>query len=268
LAVSPYINRFLQPDTLIPNLTNPQSLNRFSYVLNNPIRYNDPTGHAVSCDAEVDCKEVRADDKLSLSEYVNKKLSKYKVKLSDGFSNTPSIAILSAVVKVGEKFASERGLGELGSTAFRAVLGYINFKFEGAPGVCGKDTGVDSGGCTRGKHDISFWSMTGQLYNDLPRMTKNVVHELGHAYFNQYSDGGKAVPGLSRDALIRNQTYADGERIDWEQHPISMNADGNDRPNELFADTFIAWTYGAWNPNPNNPLSVPNAQAAMNGFPK
>jgi hypothetical protein len=42
---SPYINRFLQPDSIIPNLYNPQSLNRFSYVLNNPVRFSDPTGH-------------------------------------------------------------------------------------------------------------------------------------------------------------------------------------------------------------------------------
>jgi hypothetical protein len=44
-ASSPYINRFLQPDSIIPNPANPQSLNRFGYVLNNPIRFNDPSGH-------------------------------------------------------------------------------------------------------------------------------------------------------------------------------------------------------------------------------
>jgi hypothetical protein len=27
------------------NLSNPQSLNRYSYTLNNPLKYNDPTGH-------------------------------------------------------------------------------------------------------------------------------------------------------------------------------------------------------------------------------
>lgn len=42
---SPYINRFLQPDTIIPELSNPQSWNRFSYVQNNPIGYADPSGH-------------------------------------------------------------------------------------------------------------------------------------------------------------------------------------------------------------------------------
>ena len=43
---SPYINRFLQPDTIIPDPSNPQSWNRYSYGLNNPSRYTDPTGHA------------------------------------------------------------------------------------------------------------------------------------------------------------------------------------------------------------------------------
>ena len=45
---SPYINRFLSPDTIVPNPYNPQDLNRFSYVRNNPIRYTDPTGHFCS----------------------------------------------------------------------------------------------------------------------------------------------------------------------------------------------------------------------------
>jgi RHS repeat-associated protein len=38
------IGRFLQPDTIVPEPGNPQALNRYSYVNNNPIRYNDPSG--------------------------------------------------------------------------------------------------------------------------------------------------------------------------------------------------------------------------------
>jgi len=44
-SVSPYINRFLQPDTVIPAPSNPQSWNRYSYVTNRPINFNDPSGH-------------------------------------------------------------------------------------------------------------------------------------------------------------------------------------------------------------------------------
>ncbi len=39
------IGRFAQPDSMIPNPYNPQSLNRYSYTLNNPLKYTDPTGH-------------------------------------------------------------------------------------------------------------------------------------------------------------------------------------------------------------------------------
>ena len=46
---SPKIGRFLSADTIVPSHTNPQSLNRFSYTLNNPLRYTDPTGHYASC---------------------------------------------------------------------------------------------------------------------------------------------------------------------------------------------------------------------------
>ncbi len=37
--------RFVQPDTIVPNPGNPSNLNRYVYGANNPIRYNDPTGH-------------------------------------------------------------------------------------------------------------------------------------------------------------------------------------------------------------------------------
>ncbi len=39
-----HIRRFTQPDDIIQNVYDPQSLNRYSYVLNNPLRYTDPSG--------------------------------------------------------------------------------------------------------------------------------------------------------------------------------------------------------------------------------
>lgn len=39
------IGRFISADTIVPNPANPQSFNRYSYVLNNPLRYTDPSGH-------------------------------------------------------------------------------------------------------------------------------------------------------------------------------------------------------------------------------
>ena len=41
----PVLGRFISADSLIPDLYNPQSLNRYAYCLNNPLTYIDPTGH-------------------------------------------------------------------------------------------------------------------------------------------------------------------------------------------------------------------------------
>ncbi len=45
----PALGRFIQPDTVVPEPGDPQSLNRYAYVLNNPLRYNDPSGHCPWC---------------------------------------------------------------------------------------------------------------------------------------------------------------------------------------------------------------------------
>ena len=44
-AYDPAIGRFVMPDPIVPVPGNPQALNRYSYVYNNPLRYTDPSGH-------------------------------------------------------------------------------------------------------------------------------------------------------------------------------------------------------------------------------
>lgn len=41
----PEIGRFISPDTIVPDPMNPQTFNRYSYCLNNPLKYIDPSGH-------------------------------------------------------------------------------------------------------------------------------------------------------------------------------------------------------------------------------
>ncbi len=58
------LGRFIQADTIVPNPADPQALNRYSYVRNNPLRYIDPSGHGI-CDnpgggsANPDCQDYQ-----------------------------------------------------------------------------------------------------------------------------------------------------------------------------------------------------------------
>ena len=41
----PSLGRWLSADAIVPDPANPQSLNRYSYVVGNPLKYIDPSGH-------------------------------------------------------------------------------------------------------------------------------------------------------------------------------------------------------------------------------
>ena len=45
----PKLRRFLAPDNYIQDLGNTQNFNRYSYVLNNPLMYTDPSGESYEC---------------------------------------------------------------------------------------------------------------------------------------------------------------------------------------------------------------------------
>jgi RHS repeat-associated protein len=48
----PYLNRWNQPDSVIPDYYNPLDWDRYSYTRNNPLFYSDPTGHIPACDRD------------------------------------------------------------------------------------------------------------------------------------------------------------------------------------------------------------------------
>jgi RHS repeat-associated protein len=58
------IGRFISPDTTVQNPANPQTLNQYSYCLNNPLKFIDPSGH------EVDINGINVDEYYLFEDYV------------------------------------------------------------------------------------------------------------------------------------------------------------------------------------------------------
>jgi hypothetical protein len=63
---SPMLGRFIQPDSMTPD--GPQGLNRYSYVSNNPVNFNDPTGHQKEKNTEQSGYQRERQNRLKLQE--------------------------------------------------------------------------------------------------------------------------------------------------------------------------------------------------------
>ena len=56
----PDLGRFISPDSIVPDPFNPQALNRYSFVYNNPISNTDPSGHAPVAAAIISATAISA----------------------------------------------------------------------------------------------------------------------------------------------------------------------------------------------------------------
>lgn len=52
----PYLGRFLSADPVLPDASDMQQFNRYSYVINNPLKYTDPTGNSFCIVARQSCE--------------------------------------------------------------------------------------------------------------------------------------------------------------------------------------------------------------------
>ncbi len=249
--------QFQQPDTITPDLYNPQALNRYAYVLGNPIQYKDPSGHRFTDSMDdIERDGVWADytrrlarrNALSGAKYI---LELAGVELSGNWSEENTIAVSQAIQDVGERFSKTRGRDETPSEAFKSVYRTdqeeIVFTWLTGSGVC--DAGpYDMGGCTKSDHNIEFISMA----PDNPIMDnkiRNAVHELGHLFNNRMESFGinylpNSLGGVY--ALDRAQVL---KPFYWDETGIIEYKFSNALTGpETFADMFVAYTYGVWNP--------------------
>ncbi len=223
------LGRFVSADTLVPQPGNPQALNRFTYVLNNPIRLTDPTGHRCIEDDD-DCGQPARLRQLARRIYgitftgemwgydemvaVVNAASSIDQRLGRVVAADASRSARIAA-KTGAPGDDYRRLGMFNSSGvgdvFRAVFGALEFYHD--PNV-----GIDANG-------ELYWADT-----FIPTIT---------VYDNAFSDG--------YTGLIASQNVAHELG-----HAFAQRAGG--QPYNDLQDT--------WNNDPNFPRSLPHSRAS------
>ncbi|MBU1017753.1 LysM peptidoglycan-binding domain-containing protein [Patescibacteria group bacterium] len=125
----PVVGRFAGLDPWEGDLNDPQTLNKYSYVLNNPVRYIDPTGMY-----NMETGEVEKDDTLSsitgeLNDYFGTDYSFKDVAAFNSISN-PDVIHIGDTVKMGA-YNDDGGTWLRAYDSSEVTIGYWNSLNEG-----------------------------------------------------------------------------------------------------------------------------------------
>ncbi len=230
---SPKLGRFLSADSIVPGYDNPQNLNRYSYVLNNPLRYTDPTGHKVCDGVGLNGKCDQSGIPATRGQLMST-LRRSGVKLKGNWKEENAYTVYVAVTAVGEKLA--RTVGGTAESAFKDTFGDTTFEWG-----CSDCTKL---GRTVDRDTIKFRDFYG-AYNDYQMLmnTNLVIHEIGHMFENTIAyrlpDGKLYKPARSSlPSYLANNREGMGTQWIWQQSSDKSSG-------EIFADMFVGWVQGS-----------------------
>jgi RHS repeat-associated protein len=250
--------RFVSADTIVPKPNNPQSSNRYSYGLNNPLKYIDPSGH---CDA-------KADRKTDPCWIQHNQIANQLGYIPDGLDawQTPQLADLFAWMTAGIQFSYSNGAGKWSAANFGDALTALGL----VSGKLGSRT-LSLLGLKGGHHltlekvvtnqyngltnygDIIYLNMSAFHYDNYIDVT---IHELGHVIDWTVSGGriGHTNPNRAGD-YWSEVSYEWSSATSWRQNPDSgawrqsdlkgaASGYGLNAPAEDFAETFTWFVDG------------------------
>jgi hypothetical protein len=247
-----YLNRWLQPDSIIPDPHDPQSWDRYSFVRNNPVNRIDSNGHRDCEDSDGTNCGFMEPKTLAV---VNNLLNTYGVTMTGTWTVSEGYAAYVATYLAGESLRPYTHTG--GVSAFNKGFGPIVY-----------NSSNDLGGWYGIGNDGTISVLAGQVTYRL------VLHELGHSFEKHiWARDGGMYKGTDNpiQMLVDNGVYdvnnnlvtGKGNRnndmnapdngywsddIPDQYHPRSME-DG-DNTNEDWADMFLNWVDKSFYPNP------------------
>jgi hypothetical protein len=227
-----------------------QAWDRYTAMLNKPLRYIDPTGHTSE-------RAMFAGDGDVLD--FGKMVSMYGVKFKGNWNLTQKAYAMLGIDAAGQTLSGKIP-GSTSAQAFQSTYGVTeNSQFNFIMGACVPRNG--KGGCgnpasgayTWGSREVEFaenapFSSSGPYRSARVASAisiHTVVHELGHAFAARFNNDSPLNPYkmvASRSYLRNPLGYAQegpGEQGMWQPNT-------SEEPGETFANMFLGWTYDAW----------------------
>jgi RHS repeat-associated protein len=239
----PALHRFASADTIVPDPTNPQQYNRYTYVLNNPLRFSDPTGHCAGYSSSI--LGTSDDYDQECWDFLENEFCSYSGSDICGSGNNWRRWLY---YKGWGRFGSAWNTGELQilSEALAEVitaLENVDFDWRGTAMNNVKFRRVDRG-------EAGFFTVWGNIQLGSGGVNKRTIyHELGHAISNRFGpndlhdifDRESGNCGL----IFCNRFAASGYY--WREYGHSASTDGNGRllgrQGETWGDAFAAWVF-------------------------
>jgi len=241
-------------DTIVPDPTNPQQYNRYSYTLNNPLRYSDPSGHCVA-EFENDrssCTPMPPPPPMSIQEQVERGTNVYGILFQadagESWTNEQMKAVLQGARDV-ELRAKLKGnyAGYSRGEIWKEIMGTITMLRSSKTHYTGSDDlqyKITYGAETFGSVIEVYDSASSDLFN----FRLNMVHEFGHRYNAVTINTTNMNPYNELDTAINNGTLPARSlmRAGMSPYPYQQSSMDNTTKNELFADMFVNWTYSSF----------------------
>jgi len=250
----PALGRFIQPDSMVPNPGSPMDWDRYAYVRNNPVNFNDPSGHLMS-----DESYGGVNDKVFknwLSESYNWKLKGNK------WTTEQVVRILNDAIDI--KNAADQITHGNGMSWMKASIPSVTFYLDDVP----QDviSILNDGRNT----SFVFPYSTVHLMEGFENIDKNlhhVPHEVFHTIDNR--SGNKFMPatikgggygdrlatfvgGAPTGIRFTNGTSGIPEEMAWRDYV--NNGYGNTSTTDYLAEAYV-WTFF-------NPAYCPNQSVA------
>jgi RHS repeat-associated protein len=188
----PALGRFASADSIAPSKGDPQSRNRYSYVLNNPLKFIDPTGHCVAGKTYEEMIGAERLENAACDDYIAKLMSwGLEVDLAS-YGNWLSEQ-LGAVYEGARRMSAWLGLGDDGRLFKERILQGRSVIVTKVSEFQGCNEG-DFACTTSDKITFTKRGLTGNNPDQWAHNQKTVIHELAHLW--DFRKGRELQQGL------------------------------------------------------------------------